>query len=147
MMARWVTIDDGSMVNIDHVHSISRAKRDSKGIRMVMLYNGTSMIGEAQERDVKGAMGDIIAALPGYQVILFDFSDGEFWSIRYQIIAWRITDVDCPTPVTVDGEHENNKYVIIEPNGSVVRQSIQSWDSWEQAAKDLEDELRPSDHE
>lgn len=138
----FIETDEGQIINLDHVASVTRHKatRDeasrSHYYCTFLMSDGSQIIGHARTNEIDAvARGDnwdrVIPAAAGFFVLHYDYDECETVD-REPVIAWRFTPgFECPYPVTVFGVSHGSRVDILHPDGRVVDPDMSSWPNYE----------------
>lgn len=142
-MARFIDLEDGSMVNIDYIERRSRSKKRSDGKYYYELYGKDGLLGSTDSPPNVFWNKTIVPANAGFKLIGFgmDEEDEELWSEEHEIIAWKITDEEYITPMTADSgapdELGYEVWLVKEPSGLLVKPGDCTFDDMEGARKEV----------
>lgn len=129
--------------NLQHVCRCEEFwEKDGGGKKLKLwLTNGEiAWMAHGGEDAVEELSAPAVPANAGFFTLSCGLHDGEFWVRKDIIIAWRLT-AGSPAPITVDGG-DPRCFVILQPDGTVVEQYDQSYDSYEEWRAQAESGLR-----
>jgi hypothetical protein len=132
-MAEFVTTDKLHHVNVASVAYTTSRKNEEKRWTTVLWSATDHELGTCYDFD-PDKYAPIVPASPGQEVVVVYVTDGEVWSERCQVVAWRIS-TKCSIPVLIDEPDSNGTILIPLLGGKWMIQWDRSFDTIEDAVK------------
>jgi hypothetical protein len=133
---------DQTAINLDEVVEIRTRHRE----HIAIMKDGSKVYVHDDPADVVGRSGQLIPAIPGYELLVAYEDDGDKVFVdRQPILAWRDSGFsEAPLdPVAIEGTASNMFCSAIRmPDGRMINPGNASWESEEAWRAELPDKLR-----
>lgn len=144
-MRMWAKTDDKGWVNLNFVQSV---RRNREGDLRLFDHEERYLGLVSRHLDFDEQLDtELVAAPSGQEALVIckypDEAEGpRTWSRRATIVAWRVSNLGATPVIAGDSPAENERVMIIQPDGRVCDPYVALWPDVEEAEKAMLDECK-----
>lgn len=138
-MSEMIELENGDLVPLTSVQRLRPIAPRERGCadRFEVYGLDGERLGTVPKPWVEPFRGRLMPAAPGWRLGFYSEPEDDEFTVWFEpIVAWRITE-HITIPVLVDGEIANRNRIVVSPDGLVVAPDDTSWESLEEAKRDL----------
>lgn len=124
--------DDGRYYPVSAVESYQRTFGEGGATELLVSLNSSDArvkVTQYEAESLLHAGNPAVAAAPGFFYLGLDVGEyGKSIWLR-PLVAWVVSLDDAPVPITANGARDgvSNDYAIVQPDGSVIEQSLEQY--------------------